>query len=541
MVDVITSFDHFGEASLPDADADIYDFMYIGILDGLKMLYQDDAKILQLGSELLRETSELLRPLAESLPLLEATFGFPYPHDRVLLRQSNFIEKGGAAGLAFTDDGDMLLSPNTGGIDEEVTVHELAHQWAGRNLETSWLWEGLAEYGMRTVAPALAIKPADLGWEKFGYKDPLATWWHGSTVTNPSYWYGKAGAFWFAYEKAVGGPAVMHSILSRMDDDPKRYPLDGKWFIDMGEAVGGSNLDALFLSWVFDADHSAALVKERRAARDLTFQLALRAESFGLSKAIPTDLTQNLDVWAFGGIAQEVTKANAVLDTYAATVEQAANAGLPATEAVGKSWGAQTLAQTTALVEDQRQATHAIVDAAARLVDQPAESVSQVRLQSAREKYAESAFAEAEKLAASSTTAVFNGATAVKIIAAAREKQAHFKPGFMARIGMIREHPASELAAAEASLAAGDPERALTQSRAAYDTWQDAERRGLLRLGILAAVMTALSAGAFWLLKRLDRPETPAFAPAKGAAGGHVLLPSEDRGKWKDWENTGTP
>jgi len=53
MVDVITSFDHFGEASLPDADADIYDFMYIGILDGLKMLYQDDAKILQLGSELL--------------------------------------------------------------------------------------------------------------------------------------------------------------------------------------------------------------------------------------------------------------------------------------------------------------------------------------------------------------------------------------------------------------------------------------------------------------------------------------------------------
>ena len=25
-------------------------------------------------------------------------------------------------------------------------------------------------------------------------------------MSNPNYWYGKAGAFWFAYEKAVGGP-----------------------------------------------------------------------------------------------------------------------------------------------------------------------------------------------------------------------------------------------------------------------------------------------------------------------------------------------
>lgn len=53
LVEVITFFDHFGESKLPDADSDTYDFLIIGIIDGLKMLYQDDAKITALGCELL--------------------------------------------------------------------------------------------------------------------------------------------------------------------------------------------------------------------------------------------------------------------------------------------------------------------------------------------------------------------------------------------------------------------------------------------------------------------------------------------------------
>ena len=472
-----------------------------------------------------------------ALPKLEAVFGFPYPHDRALLRESNFIEKAGAAGVAFTDDGDMLLAPNNG-IDDEVTVHELSHQWAGRNLETSWLWEGLAEYATRTIAPTMGFVAEDLGWEKLGYKDPLATWWNGSEVRNPYYWYGKAGAFWFAYEKAVGGPEVMKSILSRMDDDPKRLPLDGKWFMDMGEAVSGVNLDSLFLTWVFEANHAAPLIKERRAARDLSTQLAPRAANMGLS-GVPTDITTNLEVWAFSGIAVQVAKANALLDTFMLVGQQATDAGLPVTGAMASSWGAETLAQSTARVEDQRQATKAIIEATARLVDQPTESPSMKRLASAREKYAEANFDEAEKLAAGSVTAIVNGATATKLIAAARAKQEQFHPGFFATIGMFFVDPAAELAKAEASLAAGEPELALKQSKQAYDTWQNAERRGLMRLGILAAAMAGLFAGAFWLLKRIDRSEQD-FAPVTGAvAGGHVLLPQEERGKWKDWENTG--
>jgi len=48
-----------------------------------------------------------------------------------------------------------------------------------------------------------------------------------------------------------------------------------------------------------------------------------------------------------------------------------------------------------------------------------------------------------------------------------------------------------------------------------------------------------MSAGAFWLLKRIDRPEALA-APASGAVSGHNLGNSEERGRWRDWENTGT-
>ena len=202
------------------------------------------------------------------------------------------------------------------------------------------------------------------------------------------------------------------------------------------------------------------------------------------------------------------------------------------------SWGVQSLALTTSLLEEQRQATRAIVEATAHLANEPAESPSLKRLSGAREKYAEGEFGEAKKLAATSVTAIVNGATAVKLIAAAHAKREQFHPGFFATIGMFFVDPEAELAAAEASLAAGEPEKALQQSKAAYDTWQNAERRGLLRLGILAAIMTGLSAGAFWLLKRIDRSE-PEFAPAKGSVSGHVLIPQEERGKWKDWENTG--
>ncbi|MEP7217030.1 MAG: hypothetical protein ABI782_12320 [Anaerolineaceae bacterium] len=130
----------------------------------------------------------------QALPKLEEVFGFAYPNgERISMRQSHQIQLVGAAGIAFPEQGEVLLTPHTG-FDEEVTVHELAHQWAGFNLTEGWLWEGLAEYGMRRVAPSLGVHPEDRKWQSLGYKDPLVTWHNGSLVGNPDYWYGKAAA-----------------------------------------------------------------------------------------------------------------------------------------------------------------------------------------------------------------------------------------------------------------------------------------------------------------------------------------------------------
>ncbi len=473
-----------------------------------------------------------------AMPKLEALFGFPYPHDKAQLRQSNFIELVGAAGLAFPNEGDMLIAPYDGEFATELTVHELAHQWAGRNLETSWLWEGLAEWAVHRLAPELGFKPEDRVWKRFGYTDPLATWWAGSTVTNPNYWYGKAGEFWSVYEAAVGGPAVMLDITSRMDDDESRWPLDGRWFMDMGEATGGNNLDALFMEWVFDPVHSAAIVKERRAARDLTFALALRAELLGFP-GVPADISHNLSEWSFANVPALIDKGNKALDDYVSLMTESSAAGLQQTSKVGEVWASTPVSITIETIEDQRQAVRAIVHSAERLQTQPEGSVPLQRLAKAREAYNALDYDEAEKLATSALTAVFNGNTAVKLIAAAHEKKDAFSPNYLETIGMLFENPEKDLADAEAALAAGEPEVALKKSKAAYDTWQGAQSRGLMRLAIVAGLMAAMSGGAFWLLKRIDGPRT-GTAPARGSVSGHNLGTSDERGTWRDWENTGT-
>ena len=44
------------------------------------------------------------------LPKLEALFGFQYPRDTFIMRESHFIELAGAAGVAFPDQGELLLA-----------------------------------------------------------------------------------------------------------------------------------------------------------------------------------------------------------------------------------------------------------------------------------------------------------------------------------------------------------------------------------------------------------------------------------------------
>src|SRR5262249_38057133 len=157
--------------------------------------------------------------------------------------------------------------------------------------------------------------------------------------------YGKAGAFWQAFETAVGGRANMTAVLSRMDDEPGLLPLDGGWFMDQGEWVSGKNLDQLFLDWVFQPVTAKPLLQERRAAHDLVDALQARAATMGLS-GMPSDIYDNLLAWVFDPVADQVARANKVLDAYAEVLAASNEAGLGTPDGVAKAWGTKRVAET---------------------------------------------------------------------------------------------------------------------------------------------------------------------------------------------------
>lgn len=468
-----------------------------------------------------------------ALPLLRDLFGFDYPKDEILMRQSHHIELVGAAGVAFPSEGQVLLATDTG-FDREVTVHELAHQWAGDNLAVKWLWEGLAEYATRVVAFQVGFVPIERPWKSSGYTDPLATWYSGSNVYDPMYWYGKAGAFWFEYEKVIGGREGMKAVLQRMDDEPSRLPLDARWFMDAGEYASGSNLDELFLTWVFNAETAQATVKERRAAHNLVSALAARQAGFGLS-GFPTDLHANLDAWEFGGIAGQVEKVHALLDALATVSALSAEAGLPPSGAVAKVWQTSAMAGLASMIENQRQAIVAISGTAKELTNEPPNSPSLARLEEARVAYAAGDFTGAKRLASLAITTLTDKGTAEQLISLAKEKQAAFKPGVLARIGMLFEDPAGDLAKAEAAHEAGDAATALKFSKLAYDGWNEADARGLKRLAIFFGLMGAACVGVYYLLARVDRGGRRDAGKGSTSSGHYI---PEGRSRWRDWENT---
>ncbi len=466
----------------------------------------------------------------KAFPMLENVFGFPYTKDTVTMRQSHHIDMIGAAGIAL--NGEVLLASDTG-FDEEVTVHELAHMWASNNLDTKWLWEGLAEYGMRAVAPDLGITPIDRGWSKMPFKDPLAMWYNGSDVYNPDYWYGKAGAFFLAYEQALGGRAAMTAVLARMDDEPALLPLDAGWFMDQGEWVSGKNLDQLFLDWVFNPLTSRSLLEQRRGAQDLVIALQARAQTMGLS-GMPSDIYDNLLAWVFDPVADQVAKANKVLDAYAEVIALSEQNGLGRPDGVNQFWGKKRVTDTLAVVENQRQAINTIISSAKAIENKPADNPSWAKIAEAKEKYAAGDYSGAKLAAADAVTAAYNEVAAGKMIQIAKDKQKEFSPNFFGRIGMMFTHPDDELARAEAAQSAGDGATALKLAKSAYTTWDSATQRGIQRLAIMAGIMCALTFGVWFILRRLEGP-----IAIKKPGQGHVLeVDPERRGSWRDWENS---
>ncbi|MGH2633513.1 MAG: hypothetical protein ACRDG3_08895 [Tepidiformaceae bacterium] len=472
-----------------------------------------------------------------ALPLLEKTYGYAFPFDTLNLRESSYIELGGAAGISYNTGGDVLLAPDPGYPIPEVVVHELGHQWAGGNEAETWIAEGLAEYGMRTVAPQMGFAPIDYHWQSLGYTDNLALWGL-SDVLDASYWYGRAGAFFFAYQQAIGGQANMTKVLAQTSPASARSPFDSRWYMDAGEYVSGTNLDSLFTTWVFNPASSAQLVKDRRAAHDLVATLDARAATLGLT-GTPKDIRDNLDAWVFPGVAAQVKAADTVLDDYAAVLKLASGPGLSATDAVANSWRTQTAAQTDSLIAQQTSAINALIGTAIQLNGEPADSPAQARMASALKSYQAGDFTTATKLASDTASAAANGIIAQQLLATATETQKSYHASFVGRIGLLFADPAGELAKAQKSYDSGDPEAAINQAQSAINTWNGANSAGLERLAILVGILAALSMTVWWLLRRLD----PAPRPAIGAKAvpGAALDDAPARPNWRDWENKKTP
>ncbi len=476
----------------------------------------------------------------EALPKIEAVFGYPYPFDTLSIRESTFIESVGALGLAYNSGGDVLITPTNIGIDQEVAIHELSHQWAnGANLSASWEAEGLAEYAAQRLAPEFGITPALRPWQSLGYKDNLSLWGQGSEIGNADYWYGKSAAFFFAYAAAIGGPENMSKVLAGTSPSTEGAPFDGRWFMDAGEDVSGANLDSLFMDWVFNPATAGPAVADRRAARDLVAPLRTRATAMGLS-GIPADIQDNLRSWTFDGIADQVTTGETVLDSYRDVVKLAENYRLGPSTAVAKAWGSRTLTQIAAVIEDQRQAIQVYVDALNQLPGQGADSPAGDQLAESRARYDEGDFSNAKRLAAGSLTTGYNQITAGKMIGVAKDEQASYRASFLSRIGLLFVDPARDLSKAEAAYAAGDPATALTLSRSAYDAWHGAGARGMQRLAVLTGLLCFFSFGGWWLLRRKRRLSGPHLRGRDVVVvrGGHMLDdPESRRASWKDWEN----
>jgi tetratricopeptide (TPR) repeat protein len=470
-----------------------------------------------------------------ALPMLEALFGHPYPFDNITLRQSSLIFVLGIAGVAFTDRGEMLVTNTYGFLDDrEVTIHELAHQWAGLTLEQPFAWEGLAEWANYTISPQLGIPTHDRAWESTGYDDPLSSWGATSFVTDPNYWYGRSAAFWGAFETAVGGRANISAVLGQMDDLPRVRDLDSRWFQDRGEEVSGANLDELFLSWVYPREVAAPQLAERRAAHDAVKPLRERAATMLLT-GIPKDIQTNLDSWIFTNVAGQVTQATELLDQYAALLARAAEDG-GVGAGLGTRWNEMTIAEVRIVLNQMGQALDAIAASKNRLDTGVDDAAGREALVEAREQFLLGNYAEAKALAAGASSLSHNKDAAEKLLTIANERAEAWDPNFLQKIGLWGGDPTDKVAAGQAAYDAGDYKLALDELTGAIDQWSGAQEAGLFRLSLLVFGMFGLVIAGWFLLRRLESKKEPRV-PSMRHEGHALSEPGERASSWQEWLN----
>ncbi|WP_250028561.1 M1 family metallopeptidase [Paractinoplanes maris] len=197
-----------------------------------------------------------LAKTGEITDFLATKFG-PYPFDA----------NGGVAvadrsiGYALETQSRPVYGPAffSGGPNESVVAHELAHQWFGDSValekwQDIWLNEGFATYaewlwdehqGVQTVEQSFDSVYNSYAWEQPGQAgNPGAPRIFGQAV------YQRGGMTVYALRKTIGD-AAFDQLLQRWTSEHKNGNASTDDLIAMAEDISGKQLDALFQSWLF--------------------------------------------------------------------------------------------------------------------------------------------------------------------------------------------------------------------------------------------------------------------------------------------------
>ena len=224
---------------------------------------------------------------------------------------------------------------------------------------------------MRTVAPSLGITPIDRKWQSVRVQGQADALGQRSLIGNPDYWYGKAGAFWFAYQDAIGGPGEHEGrAFATRCAGGAHAPFDGKWFMDAGEAVSGANLDTPLSelgvqSRDADGRHAAGAPRTRTTS----WTRSPRAGGAGPRPGVPSDIRANPRCVVFARHRRAgYPGGNTLLDSYDAVLQNGERMPACRLPMVSRDRGARhAIAHTKTIIEDQRQVVQAYVDAAGQL------------------------------------------------------------------------------------------------------------------------------------------------------------------------------
>jgi hypothetical protein len=197
---------------------------------------------------------QMLDTALTSLPILEETWGMPYPASYdITITQANITETGGYGGFNKGRGGIWMLHTSS----SEILIHELAHYWTRAcNFDQLWMDEGYADLYTYIVLnethPQKAVERRDRFLQK--YKDlkdehdfPLSGWSipaniDSSTGEEIDFGYKKAFALAYDLYAEIG--------LENMKDSNLEFatsgtPVDERVFMDIISTSSGSNLTSV--------------------------------------------------------------------------------------------------------------------------------------------------------------------------------------------------------------------------------------------------------------------------------------------------------